>query len=139
MENKHQEEARRLHKNGYNCAQAFLCSYKEILPLDEKELFQLAEGLGRGIAGLEQMCCIPILISMLISYLETSDANLETPNSKLKSYACAKCLAMDFKEKVGSLNCHDILENNTKRCDRCCTDVVQIGIKILDDCLKEEY
>lgn len=138
MDERHQQDAKYLHKNGYNCAQAFLCSYKDELLIDEKKLFQLAEGLGRGVAGLEEMCCIPILMSMMASYLETSDANLETPQSKLKSYACAKCLVMDFKEKIGSLKCQDILEENRKRNDRCCTDVIQIGIKILDECLNEE-
>mgnify|MGYP000060995818 CR=1 FL=1 len=138
MKDSHQQDAKHLHKSGYNCAQAFLCSYKDELLIDEKILFQLAEGLGRGVAGLEEMCCIPILMAMISSYLETSDANLEAPQSKLKSYACAKCLAMDFKEKIGSLKCQDILEENKKRNDRCCTDVIQIGIKILDECLKEE-
>ena len=64
-----------------------------LLKLDEKELFKLAECLGRGIAGLEEMCCIPILMAMICSYLETSDGNIDYPQSKLKSYACGKCLA----------------------------------------------
>lgn len=139
MDNKHQQDAKQLHKNDYNCAQAFLCSYKDELLIDEKILFQLAEGLGRGVAGLEEMCCIPILTSMITSYLETSDADLAAPRSKLKTYAFAKCLAMDFKEKIGSLKCRDILEENKKRNNRCCTNVIQIGIKILDECLREEY
>ncbi|WP_373140553.1 C-GCAxxG-C-C family protein [Beduini massiliensis] len=138
MNNRHQQDAKHLHENGYNCAQAFLCTYKNELSIDEKTLFQFAEGLGRGVAGLEEMCCIPIIMAMIISYLETSDANLEAPKSKLKSYACAKCLAMDFKEKIGSLKCQEILEENKKRSDRCCTDVIQLGIKILDECLREE-
>lgn len=138
MDDKHRHSAKHLHQNGYNCAQAFLCSYKDDLLIDEKTLFRLAEGIGRGVAGLEEMCCIPILMAMIISYLETSDGNLKVPQSKLRSYACAKCLAMDFKEKIGSLKCQDILEENKKRNNRCCTDVIQIGTKILDECLKGE-
>lgn len=130
--------ARCLHQSGYNCAQAFLCSYKDDLGIDEKTLFSLAEGLGRGVAGLEEICCVPILMAMITSYLETCDANLEAPGSKLKSYACAKCLAMDFKERIGSLKCQDILAQNKLNNSRCCTDVIQTGIKILDECLKEE-
>lgn len=37
--------------------------------------------------------------------LETSDGNIDHSQSKLKSYACGKCLAMDFKEQTGSLCC----------------------------------
>lgn len=75
-------------------------------------------------------------MAMIISYLETSDSNLKAPNYKLKSYACAKCLAMDFKEKIGSLKYQDILEENKKRNNRSCTDAIQIVTKILDECLK---
>lgn len=42
-----EEKVKELHNQGYNCAQAFLCSYQDLLKLDEKELFKLVEGLGR--------------------------------------------------------------------------------------------
>ena len=91
-----EEKVLSLHKHGYNCAQALICSYQDILPFEEKELFKLTEGLGRGVAGLEETCCIPILIAMIYSCLKTCDGNVENPQSKLKSYACGKCLAMDL-------------------------------------------
>lgn len=136
--NRHKEKAKSLHNKGYNCAQSFLCSYAEELNMDENQLFKLAEGLGRGIAGLEKTCCVPIIMSMIVSYLETSDGNNEKPQSKLKTYACAKSLAMNFKESIGTLHCEEILEEN-KKCNgkRCCTDVVLEGIKILDECIEE--
>ena len=81
------------------------------------------------------MCCVPILISMIISYLETCDKNMENPQSKLQSYACAKCLIMDFKEKYGSLKCCDILKSNTPK--RCCTDVLKGGYEMMRKCLEE--
>ena len=46
-----EEKVLSLHKHGYNCAQALICSYQDILPFEEKELFKLTEGLGRGVAG----------------------------------------------------------------------------------------
>ena len=90
------DKAIELHKHGYNCAQAFLCSYKDELGIDEEKLFKFAEGLGRGVAGMEEMCCIPIIMTMITSGLETSDGTLSHPQSKLSSYACGQCLAMDF-------------------------------------------
>lgn len=130
-----EEKVLALHKQGYNCAQALICSYQDLLDLDEKELFKLGEGLGRGIAGLEEMCCIPVLMAMICSYLETSDGNMEKPKSKLKSYACGKCLAMDFKEQAGSICCHTLLKENKEK-KRCCSDLLKMGVTILDDCLK---
>lgn len=81
------------------------------------------------------MCCIPILIAMIYSCLKTCDGNVENPQSKLKSYACGKCLAMDFKEQAGSLCCHTLLKENKEK-KRCCSDLLKMGIAILDDCLK---
>lgn len=130
-----ESDIRDLHKKGYNCAQAFLCVWSKELGIQEEKLFALSEGLGRGVAGLEDMCCVPILMSMIVSYLETSDQNLKNPQSKLQSYACAKCLAMEFKEKYGSLNCGDIIKSNCK--ERCCTDVLVSGYQILRRCLDE--
>ena len=103
--------------------------------MKKKELFKLTEGLGRGVAGLEETCCIPILIAMIYSCLKTCDGNVENPQSKLKSYACGKCLAMDFKEQAGSLCCHTLLKENKEK-KRCCSDLLKMGIAILDDCLK---
>ena len=44
-----EEKVLSLHKHGYNCAQALICSYQDILPFEEKELFKLTEGLGRDV------------------------------------------------------------------------------------------
>ncbi|MDD8049222.1 MAG: C-GCAxxG-C-C family protein [Thomasclavelia sp.] len=130
-----EQEIRKLHKKGYNCAQAFLCVWSDELNIDKQKLFKLSEGLGRGVGGLEDMCCIPIISSMIVSFLETSDSNLENPQTKLESYACAKCLAMEFKDEYRSLKCSDILKTNCK--ERCCTDVLVGGYKMLRRCLDE--
>ena len=81
------------------------------------------------------MCCIPILMAMICSYLETSDGSIDYPQSKLKSYACGKCLAMDFKEQVGNLCCHSLLKENKEK-KRSCSDLLKKGVAILDECLK---
>ena len=33
------------HARGYNCAQVVLCSYADVLSIDEETLFQISEGL----------------------------------------------------------------------------------------------
>ena len=132
----HKEKVQYLHQKGYNCAQALLCTYQEELQVDEKVLFGLAEGLGRGVAGLENMCCIPIVMTMICSMSETCDYNLEHPQSKFKTYACGKCLIMDFKEKIGSICCYEIIQNNKKKHPQTsCTDVLIKSVEILDDYL----
>ena len=36
------------HARGYNCAQVVLCSYADVLSIDEETLFQISEGFGAG-------------------------------------------------------------------------------------------
>ena len=135
-----QELVKEKHLHNYNCAQAFLCAYSKELNIAEETLSKLSVGLGRGIGGLEENCCVPVLLAMLSSYFEGSDTNLENPQSKLESYACAKCMIMDFKEKVGSLSCKEILLKNIEsKGKRDCSDILQIGISILEECRKEAY
>lgn len=124
-----------LHRKGYNCSQAFISVYQDILDIDQIKLFRLSEGLGRGVAGLEELCIVPVMMAMICSYIETSDGCLEHPKTKLNSYACGKCLAMDFKEQMGSLHCHELLKIN-QQIHRDCSEILKQGVDILDACLK---
>ena len=37
------------HKRGYNCAQSVVCSYSDLLGVDEEILFRMSEGFGLGM------------------------------------------------------------------------------------------
>ena len=41
------------HHNGYNCAQAVLCSYSDKLGIDEETLFRLSEGCRTDFADIQ--------------------------------------------------------------------------------------
>lgn len=125
-----------LKAKNYNCAQSFLCAYSEELEINEKKLFALAEGLDHGIAGMEEMCTLPIIMSMLLSSLETCEANLDHPSSGECTNGCAKCLVMEFKERLGSLNCNELKDRFPR--DKDCLQKTMIANKILEDCLHDE-
>ena len=44
------------HARGYNCAQVVLCSYADVLSIDEETLFQISEGFGAGMGGMMETC-----------------------------------------------------------------------------------
>lgn len=37
------------HFKGYNCSQAVLCAYHDLIGLEEEQAFRLAEGFGSGM------------------------------------------------------------------------------------------
>ena len=50
------KEAAERHERGYNCAQAVACCYCEEMGIDEQTVFELTEGFGLGMGGMEGTC-----------------------------------------------------------------------------------
>ena len=57
MEKSRVEIAKQKHLNGYNCCQAVVCTYCDLLGMDEKTAFRASEGFGLGIAGMQETGC----------------------------------------------------------------------------------
>ena len=53
MENRVEKTIER-HKKGYNCAQAVVCTYCDLLNAEEQDAFRMSEGFGAGM-GLPNM------------------------------------------------------------------------------------
>ncbi len=50
------ELAAKRHAGGYNCCQAVVCTYCDLLGMDEVTAFRASEGFGLGIAGMQETC-----------------------------------------------------------------------------------
>ena len=50
------DEAVEKYKNGYNCAQAVVCTYCDLVDGDEKTMFKATEALGIGMGNMEGTC-----------------------------------------------------------------------------------
>lgn len=44
------------HRNGYNCCQAVVCTYCDLLDMDERTAFRTSEAYGLGIAKRYETC-----------------------------------------------------------------------------------
>ena len=73
------------HDRGFNCAQAVACAYCDKAGIDEKTMFQLTEGFGLGMGGM-QATCGAVSGAVMLAGLKNSCGDLEAPMSKGKTY-----------------------------------------------------
>ena len=94
--------------NGYNCSQAVLSAFCDLYGLDEVTAFKLSEGFGLGMGGYKDECGAVTGMFMTIG-LANSDGKLSEGATKLDTYAKLKEAGEEFKEKMESLMCRDLL------------------------------
>ncbi len=122
---------------GYNCAQAVLCTYADVIGMDEKQLFALAEALGSGLGCTLGTCGALNAAEMVLSCF-TSSRHLEHPDSKAKTYPKARNLLKQFESEVGALQCRDIkgISTGIVLCE--CEDCVRIACRLVDAFIESE-
>lgn len=125
------------HCKGYNCSQAIVCAYHQLLNLDEKQAFRLAEGFGSGMGGLKDTCGAVTGMFMVASYL-ASDGDCENNASRKSCYELIHQLGEEFKEKNGTLMCDELLKcTHHKRHEKLCTSYVEDAAQLLDEYIKK--
>lgn len=126
------QKAMENHKKGYNCCQAVACAYADKVGVDEETMFRIAEGFGAGMGGLDGVCGA-ISGAVMLAGLKTSTANLDSPNSKGKTYLESKEILERFKEMNQSIICKELKGIETKKILRTCAGCIQDAAQIADD------
>lgn len=97
-----------LFHEGYNCAQAVVLTFEDILPYDRDSLARLASSFGGGMGRLREVCgaysSMFVIAGLLYGY-----STPETGDIKAEHYARIQKLAFELKGRRGSLICRDIL------------------------------
>lgn len=112
-----EEMARHLHDNGCNCCQAVVMAYKDMLPMDEKDIMQLASPFGRGMSGIKETCGCVSGMAMVCGL---------TGNTMM-----FKGLANRFREENGDTNCPRLLQ--LQGTGHSCNDLVGCGARLLEE------
>ena len=102
------EKAEKLFTEGYNCAQAVVYAFNDILELDDKMILSLSSSFGGGMGRLREVCgaVTGALMVLGLLYGQKSAGDTEGRNVSNK----VNDLMMDrFKEKCGSYICNDLL------------------------------
>lgn len=106
------ERARKHFLEGYNCCQAVLLAFSDILeangPVSEDLLRTIGSGFGGGFARLREVCGSFSACTMLAGFL--SPAGKSDMDARTANYALVQEMAADFRERNGgSIVCADLL------------------------------
>lgn len=97
-----------LFRQGYNCAQAVLLSFLDVIPIDEKTAAALASPFGGGM-GLMRETCGAFTGSLLVLGLLRGNADPRDRSDRKRVYADAQQLGEYFLNRHGSLCCGELL------------------------------
>lgn len=104
----HEEKARGLFLQGYNCAQSVFAAFAEDMGMTERQAVRMACGFGGGLGGRREMCGAVNAMVMAYGVLRGYD---EPNNTELKAkhYAEVRELAERFEAQFGTCSCRKLL------------------------------
>lgn len=97
-------------KEGYNCAQAVLMAFSDMVGLDEKLCAKLSSSFGGGMGRMREVCGAVSGMLMVAGLLYGYDGP-EEGQIKKEHYTRVQYLAEKFREEAGSIICREILKN----------------------------
>ena len=103
-----QQRAEQFFLDGYNCCQAVLLAFEDILDADRSTLLRMASGFGGGIARLREVCGAFSAMAMIAGFLSPAEDPSDM-NQRRDNYALVQKFAARFKEEKGSVVCREIL------------------------------
>ena len=108
-----QEKAKALFLEGYNCSQAVLGAFCDVIKIDFDTAMKLASSFGGGVARMRHICGTCSAIFMVAGVVKGNSV----PNTRLKSehYALIQEMAKGFAERNGSIICREILELRARK------------------------
>lgn len=130
------EKALENHKKGYNCSQSVACAFCDKVGIEEKVMFQMMEAFGLGGG---DMCgtCVAVAGAAAIIGMVNSTGKLDAPDSKQKTYQCAKALNERFRQMNGSTICREIKGIETGNVLRSCNGCIEDAARLVSEWLGE--
>lgn len=107
------ENAHALFLKGYNCTQAVVCSFCDLLHMDMDDAARMASGFGGGISRLREVCGA-VSGMVLVANLLYGEGCEKDYNKKKEHYARIQTLAGAYREQTGSIVCRELLGLTTK-------------------------
>lgn len=102
------DEAYNYFLSGYNCVQAVVLSFRDMLGMDEKTAARLSCGFGGGMGRMREVCGtfsgVVTVMSWLYGYSDPSENA-----AKADLYERIRALAEEFRRDNGSIICRELL------------------------------
>ena len=151
-----QQKAEQFFLDGYNCCQAVLLAFEDILEVDRSTLLRFASGFGGGMARMREVCGTVTAMAMIAGFLSPAEDPSDL-NQRKENYALVQKFAARFKEEKRSVVCREILGLKKPAAGegfeipmpsrrtpeyyktRPCTATVGLAARIVADYIKNEY
>ncbi len=104
----HEEKAKQLFLEGYNCAQAVFCAFSDELGVDQETALRLSSSFGGGMGRLREVCGA-VSGMFMAAGVKYGYSDPKARDEKADHYARIQELANDFKEQNGSIVCRELL------------------------------
>ncbi len=103
-----------LFKSGYNCSQSVVAAFADLYGFTEEQALKMASSFGGGIGRMRETCGAACGI-FLLAGLQTGTTDPKDKEGKAANYKLVQDLAAIFKNRMGSINCGELL--GLKKCD----------------------
>ena len=104
---KRSERAKALFLEGYNCSQAVLGAFCDVIQLDFETTMKLASSFGGGIARMREVCGTCSAMFMVAGFVRGN--SYADTKAKSEHYAVVQGMAKAFADKNGSIICRELL------------------------------
>lgn len=150
MKKSRAEKAKDFFLEGYNCSQAVILAFCDVVDIDKDILLSMASPFGGGIARLREVCGAFSSAIMILGY-KFGYNTPEKGEKKIEYYKLIRDFSRRVEDANGSFVCRRLLglgdgpsdpvpEERTKEYydKRPCGDIIKTTAQILDDFIKEK-
>ena len=143
------DQAASLFREGYNCAQAVLLAFADVLSIDKKTAAMLSSSFGGGMGRLREVCGAVSSMFRIAGLVKGYDRP-DDDEAKAAHYQLIQKLAYKFKEENGSIICRELLglaegadffmpakRTESDYADRPCEKLVADAAEIMENYLRE--
>lgn len=114
--NARKEKAMNYFTEGYNCSQAVVLAFQDMLDMDEETLAKVSMSFGGGMGRLREVCgTVTGMFMVLGLYYGTDDP--KDFEGKSEHYKRVQEVAKEFEKMNGSIICRELLGLDVKRED----------------------
>lgn len=138
------ERAKELFLEGYNCSQAVVGAFADLIPVEFDMLMKMASSMGGGMGRMREVCGAVSGMFLVAGFLK-GYSDPKAKEEKSEHYRLIQALAEEFKNENGSIICRDLLgetktpvthipeeRTNGYYQKRPCKDLVADAVEILE-------
>jgi len=127
--------AKRLHSEGYNCAQSVALAYADVVGADPKLMARISFPFGNGMSGLREVCgCVSAAVLLSSFAVPPVDGTSAAGNRQF-----VKQFAARFREENGEIVCRRLLgiEPGSAKPKKPCNEYVGFAARAIGEMLKQ--